>query len=164
MELYIRIKDGQPFEHPIMGDNFKQAFPDIDVNNLPTAFARFERVARPILGVYEVMVSETATYELIDGVYKDVWQKRNMTAEEKTAKQRRIKDFWVLRGQADNFTAWTFDEATCAYLPPIPRPETGDYFWQGTTSSWVETPQYPDDGKEYKLDFASATWVEVTQP
>jgi len=26
MELYIRIKNGQPFEHPILGDNFRQAF------------------------------------------------------------------------------------------------------------------------------------------
>jgi hypothetical protein len=36
------------------------------------------------------MESETATYELIDGVWKDVWRKRDMTAEEKTAKQQGV--------------------------------------------------------------------------
>ena len=32
MELYIRIVDGKPFEHPILGDNFRSVFPDIDTN------------------------------------------------------------------------------------------------------------------------------------
>ena len=42
MELFIRIdENGQAVDHPIMGDNFRQAFPDIDVNNLPSNFARF---------------------------------------------------------------------------------------------------------------------------
>ena len=44
MELFIRVKDGQAFEHPILGDNFRQAFPNINVNNLPSEFARFERI------------------------------------------------------------------------------------------------------------------------
>ena len=31
MELFIQIdENGQAKEHPIMGDNFRQAFPDID--------------------------------------------------------------------------------------------------------------------------------------
>ena len=54
MKLYIRIKDGQTFEHPIFEDNFREAFPDVDVDNLPDEFAHFERVAPPTLGVYEV--------------------------------------------------------------------------------------------------------------
>ena len=54
MKLYIRIKDGQTFEHPIFEDNFREAFPDVDVNNLPDEFAHFERVAPPTRGVYEV--------------------------------------------------------------------------------------------------------------
>ena len=41
MELFIQIRNGQPFEHPIFGDNFRQAFPDVDVDNLPPEFARF---------------------------------------------------------------------------------------------------------------------------
>ena len=123
MELYIRIKDGQPFEHPIFGDNFREAFPDVDVNNLPPEFARFERVERPKPGVYEVMVSDEPTYEFIDGVYKDVWRKRDMTAEEKAATQQHVKDFWAQRPNAENWAAWVFDEATCRYVPPTPCPK-----------------------------------------
>jgi len=161
MSLFICVKDGQPFEHPIIESNFKEAFPDVDLDNLPPEFVRFERVPRPTLGVYEVLVLQDATYELIDGVYKDVWNIRQMTDEEKLAEQQKVKDRWLNFPYKDNCAAWSFDEATCAYQPPIPRPETGSYFWQGTTNSWVERPQYPDDGKEYILDIASATWVEV---
>jgi hypothetical protein len=80
MELFIRIKDGQPFEHPILGDNFRQAFPNIDVNNLPPEYARFERVEKPnSAGTFEV---EELSYQWVDGIVKDVWTVRQMTDEE----------------------------------------------------------------------------------
>ena len=109
MELFIRIVDGQPFEHPILADNFAQAFPDVDVNNLPPEFARFERVALSALEVYEVY--EGVTYELINGLYKDVHHVRPMTDAEKTAKIAYCKD---LPHPED----WVFDEAVCAWQPP----------------------------------------------
>jgi hypothetical protein len=84
MELFIRIVDGQPFEHPIFEDNFRQAFPDVDTNNLPPEFARFERVAIPLLGEYEVY--ESTDYAMVDGVCKDVHRIRLMTNAEKEAK------------------------------------------------------------------------------
>lgn len=165
MELFIRVVNGQPFEHPILGDNFRAAFPDVDVNNLPPEFARFERVVAPKLRPYETVHPDDPTYELVDGVYKDVWHKRDMTPEEIAAKQQETKDEWAVRPNAENFTAWVFDKVHCCFRAPTPCPNDGkNYFWQGTTSSWVETPQYPDDGKRYTLDFASAAWVEVTQP
>ena len=61
MELYIQIKNEQAFQHPILGDNFRQAFPDIDTNNLPSTFARFTRLPEPVLGVYELC--EGCTYQ-----------------------------------------------------------------------------------------------------
>ena len=85
MNLYIRIVNEQPFEHPIFEDNFVQAFPHIDIHNLPPDFARFERVEQPIVGVYEVY--EGVTYEWFDNIVKDVHHLRPMTEEEKTAKQ-----------------------------------------------------------------------------
>lgn len=84
MELFIRIKDGQPFEHPIFGDNFRQAFPDVDVNNLPSEFARFERIQCPQLATtFQV---DEVSYQWIDGIVKDVWTVREMTSEEKSQK------------------------------------------------------------------------------
>jgi len=90
MELFIQIRDGQPFEHPIFGDNFREAFPHINVNNLPPEFARFERVEQPFAaGLFEV---EEVSYQWIDGVVKDVWTARTMTTEEKTQKLQDLSD------------------------------------------------------------------------
>jgi hypothetical protein len=81
MELFIQIRDGQPYEHPIMGDNFRDAYPDIDVNNLPPEFARFERIPQPNISIFEV--NEGVTYEITNGVVHDVWHIRPMTPEER---------------------------------------------------------------------------------
>lgn len=130
MELFIRLKNGAPFEHPILGNNFRAAFPDVDVNNLPPHFARFERVPCPALGVYEV--NDGLTYELIDGIVKDVWHIRPMTPEEKQQKIDFVKN-------SCPYASWTFDEERCAMVPPFPRPDgVKRYFWDEPTVSWKE--------------------------
>lgn len=108
MELFIRIVDGQPFEHPIFGDNFRQAFPDVDVDNLPAGFARFERVEKPVIGPYALY--EGVTYEQKAGVYTDVHHIRAMTAEEKQAKIEKTLSEEHPKG-------WVFDEERCAWIP-----------------------------------------------
>ena len=134
MELYIRIKDGQPFEHPILGDNFREAFPDVDTNNLPPEFASFTRIETPLAGAYEVY--EGVEYQLQeDGSYKDVHIIRDMTAEEKTAKQDAVKADW----EANGFASWTFNEGTCSFDPPAPYPDDGKaYIWNEDITSWEE--------------------------
>lgn len=133
MELFIRIKDGQPFEHPIFGDNFRQAFPAVDTNNLPVEFARFVRVTPPAVGAYEK--NQTVSYQLVDGVYTDVFAVEQMTAEEVAAKQQGVKDVWAQHGYA----SWVFDESTCTYQPPTPMPTDGKiYRWDEPTTSWIE--------------------------
>lgn len=84
LELYIQIRDGQPHEHPIFADNFREAFPDVDTENLPDTFAKFIRVDQPAIGTYDVY--EGVTYQWFDGVVKDVHSVRPMTAKERTAK------------------------------------------------------------------------------
>lgn len=84
LELYIQIRDGQPYEHPIFADNFRQAFPDVDTENLPDTFAKFIRVDAPVPDTYEVY--EGVTYQWVDGIVKDVHSVRPMTDEERTAK------------------------------------------------------------------------------
>ena len=135
MELYIRIQNGQPFEHPIMGDNFRLAFPDVDTNNLPAEFARFVRVAAPAVGVYEK--NQTVSYQLVDGAYTDVFAIEQMTAAEIAAKQQATKDAWATNPVP--MPSWVFDEATCAFTPPTPMPTDGkQYRWIEETTSWVE--------------------------
>jgi len=133
MELFIRIKDGQPFEHPILGSNFREAFPNVNTNNLPTEFARFVRVQAPVVGVYEK--NQTVSYQLVDGVYTDVFSVEQMTIEEIAEKQQATKDAWMPNG----FASWVFNENTCSFEAPTPRPTDGKFYqWDEPTTSWVE--------------------------
>lgn len=133
MELYIRIKNGQPFEHPITAENFHKAFSCVDTNNLPSGFARFERVEKPTLGAYQVY--EGSSYGWVDGVVKDVHHIRLMEEEEKKEKQNKVKTHWANEG----FPSWVFDEVTCSFQPPTPHPADGKlYDWDETTASWRE--------------------------
>lgn len=133
MELFIRIKDGQPFEHPIFGDNFRDAFPDVDVNNLPPEFARFERVDPPVVGTYEVY--EGVEYVQVGDKYTDNHKVRKMKAAEKKAKQEQVKELWATTG----FKSWAFDENTCSFIPPVEMPNDGKlYVWDEPSLSWVE--------------------------
>lgn len=113
MNLYIRLKDGQPFEHPIFEDNFIEAFPDVNLNNLPDWAVPFNRVEKPVLGVYDVY--EGVTYTITDGVATDVHSVRPMTDDEKISKQDYIKSLWTPSASEES---WVFNPDTCQYEPP----------------------------------------------
>jgi len=81
MELFIKIVDGQPSGHPMLGDNFCQVFPDVDTTNLPQEFARFERVEQPYTTDFQVC--EGPVYQWENGVVKDVWTVRDMNDSER---------------------------------------------------------------------------------
>jgi hypothetical protein len=156
MILYIQIENGVPINHPAYEENLLNAF-----GTIPVDWERFVRVKQPTPSVYKTFDDPDYVYEKIDGAWTDVWRLRDMTPEEKLIKQAEVKEWWASRRQLENFSAWVFDEATCDYVPPFPRPDDGKfYFWQGITSSWVEKPPYPDDGKTYRLNFTSAMWEE----
>lgn len=135
MNLYIQLENGEPVNHPIVEENLRQAFPELDLNNLPETFARFERAPGPGIGVYEV--SEGATYEWVDGVIKDVHHIRTMTSEERTAKQDAVKAKW----QQGGFASWIFNEETCRFEAPSPYPADGKFYvWDEPTIRWAEMP------------------------
>jgi hypothetical protein len=129
MELFIRIKDGKPFEHPIVKENMIYAFPDVDLNNPGPNFAKFKRILQPKLGVYEVC--DGCTYEWDGDTVKDVWHIRAMTAEEKQAKIDEVMNY-------KPYPSWLFVEETCSFDPPVPRPEGKYYKWDEESLSWVE--------------------------
>ena len=116
MELFIRIdENGQAVDHPIIGDNFRQAFPDIDVNNLPSNFARFERIPAPIPSPYEK--NHRASYQKrSDGVWVDTYTCDLMTQEEIVALQDQVKAAFAAN---IGFASWTFNETTCRFEPPV---------------------------------------------
>ena len=155
MNLYIETENGVTKNHPAFEDNLVQAF-----GSIPAHWEPFVRVERPLLGIYETMQSNEPTYEKVNGVWTDVWSVREMTAEEKTAKQQATIAVFNLQDQASNWSAWTLDEATCEMVPPILRPDTnvgGFMFWCGADNNWKEAPARPEG--EYKFDFFAWEWV-----
>jgi hypothetical protein len=92
MNLYIQIKDGTAYQHPILEDNLRQAFPTMDLENLPANFARFKRYAQPSptempVGTFQVAV---VAYEWNEEeqCYYDAWSVREMTEQERTLTTR----------------------------------------------------------------------------
>jgi hypothetical protein len=107
MELFIQIRNGEPYEHPIFGDNFREVFPDIDPDNLPPEFARFIRVEQPMPdGPYRKIAQ---SYQWDGGVVKDAWKNYDMTAEEKAEKIELVKSN---KPEGDQ---WVFDEELCQW-------------------------------------------------
>ena len=144
MKCYIKIVGGLPHEHPIVDWNFKQAFPDIDVNNLPPEYCPFVRVQAPILTPYQY--NQTVSYGLVEGTagtYTDIWTCEEMTPEEITAKQDAVKANWAENG---GFASWVFNETTCAYEAPVSMPPDYPgyvYVWDEETLSWSTIEEAP---------------------
>jgi hypothetical protein len=132
MNLYIETENGKPKNHPAFEDNLLQAF-----NTIPENWVAFERVQCPEIGVYEVLESEQPEYQLVDGVYKDVWMVRTMTNEEIEIKKAEAVAAWD-----NHFPSWLFNNDKCAFEAPIPYPQDGKhYYWDEPTVSWkVFTP------------------------
>lgn len=162
MKLYIQTQGGQPINNPAFEDNLMQAF-----GSIPKTWEPFIRVERPTWDVYQVLESATPVYAKVDGVWSDVWSVRDMTAEEKEAKQQATRDAFSSREYAENWSAWVLDEVICEMVPPIPRPEPDQAklsagihtYWCGADNNWKDTPVYPTDGTLYKFDFFAWQWV-----
>jgi hypothetical protein len=113
--LFIQIRDGQPYQHPILEDNFREAFPSIDTGSLPPEFAVFVRLEPGVVpSVYQVLVEE---YVWDGDAVRDNWHARPMTEEEKTNK--------IAEAMAQPHpNGWVFDEEICAWRPDLTAPGT----------------------------------------
>lgn len=164
MNLYIETENGQCKNHPAFGGNLLQAF-----GSIPSNWEPFERVLKPELTVYQTIEGGNSKYEKVDGVWKDVWVIRDMTAEEKLQKQQETLSAFRGRPQAENWSAWTLNEETCVMVPPIPRPNPDKFklrmgvftYWCGAENNWKHTPPYPVDENQYNFDFIAWQWVQV---
>lgn len=153
MALYIQIKNELPINHPVLEENLLYSF-----GSISSEWHLFERTEEPELQAYEVFSVPNVEYKLVNDVYTDVWNVRDMTAEEKLAKQNEVKAQWQQRPNLQNFTTWIFDEDLCRYVAPVPRPE-GDFRWSGIKNNWIALPPYPTDGKLYTFDITTETWI-----
>ena len=164
MNFYIEIENGTTKNHPAYEDNLIQAFGEV-----PAHWEPFIRVQPPEPAVYQVFDSFESVYAKVNGVWTDVWSLRNMTDAEKAAKQQAVITAFNAREQADNWSAWIFDEATCTMVPPIPRPNRDQTkldagiltVWCGADNNWKEAPAKPVDENQYEFDFLAWQWVQV---
>jgi len=149
MNLYIRLRDGQPFEHPLYEDNVQQIFPDMDLANLPNDWARFTRYQQPgsdVLPVGKFEVPEVKYTLSTDGVtWQDTWYIRTMSDDEKNkvtldalASIARIMEY--LTAQANEQIAATTGETQAAwqtFLTALGTVDTSDPF----AVMWPLAPQ-----------------------
>lgn len=158
MNMFIKVVDGQPVDHPAVEENLIKAF-----GHVPEDWEPFLRVVQPDLGVYKVFDPATPSYEKVNGVWTDVWFIRDMTPEEVAKRQQETKDEWdFFHPQKENWTAWGFDVATCRMVPPVPRPTNTNgvpYDWCGADNAWKAVPAYPVDGVQYRFDYIAWQWV-----
>ena len=161
MKLYIKLNNGSPVDHPILEDNLLQTFPGIDLSS-SEEYKEFVRKPRPTIGVYEVI--DNITYGKENEVYTDVYNIREMTAQEKLEKQNETKQNFASTG----WVSWTFDENTCSHIPPIAHPEVVpgiEWFWSENVGNWLEVQPMPPpkDGKYYDLDLDTGYWIEKSK-
>ena len=157
MNLYIETENNVTKNHPALEDNLLQAF-----GSIPAHWEPFIRVERPTLTAYQLLENQEVIYTKVNGTWMDTWSVRDMTAEEKTAKQQATITAFNEQEYASNWSAWTLDEATCTMVPPIPRPALAEsvlMFWCGADNNWKEAPVSPEG--EYKFDFLAWNWVAL---
>jgi len=171
MKLFIQIRDGQPYEHPVSEFNMTQLFPDHNLDIVPDGFATFSRVRAPLLGVYEKF-DETVgyggcVYEPYSGGFRDVWYVVSMTETEKADK---IAEY---RGYPPLFTpSWVFDEVICEWKAPVDYPvdrtdpEAPLYVWRESDTTWVEVVgSHPEGDVPYYFNVNTSSWdLMPTQP
>jgi hypothetical protein len=187
LELYIKIQNGLPVDHPQLKDNVVDAYElsDTDLDGHPD-WLPFIRTEVPKVGIYEV--ADGPHYVRDGNVVNEQWIVRAMTEEERVMKQNQRKFDWKNSGGPTN---WIFDEEKCAYLPPLPYPDDGaPYVWVQEATRWVEIsqphiahpmaageslaerPPYPNflkdpdhpeyDGIVYEFDEEKWEWVPMT--
>jgi hypothetical protein len=152
MRCIIQIDEfGNPVNHPIVINNFLQAFPDLDISGdtAPAGYAWFNRrnqqelLTDPI-GIKQTV--ETSYAQTSDGKgFEDVFQIRDKTPFE-------LNKLILEMSENKPFPSWILDQDTMQFwLPPVERPE-GKYRWEESTQVWVEK-QEGEIGTPSKIPF-----------
>ena len=80
-----------------------------------------------------------------------------MSDAEKKEKQDFVKAQWA---EHNGFASWSFNETTCIFDAPIPKPEDGNnYAWRESDLSWVLIPT-PPQGAGWDFNIETGTWVK----
>jgi hypothetical protein len=135
MKCLIQIDENGNFVgHPIVMDNFLQAFPNIDISNdiPPKGFAWFTRKNSPytIANVPENNTFDSRYIKTSDTTFEDEFYIRPMTQEELDEREQRFLS-------TKPYPSWIADTKNKIWKPPIKRP-VGSWDWDESTLSWIE--------------------------
>jgi hypothetical protein len=139
MKCIIQVDErGNPVNHPILIDNFLDAFPDVDISGdiPPPGFAWFTRKNQQEELKEPVGVKQTidCTYTpTLDGTgFQDHFFIRDRTEEELAELYQRV---------TKPYASWILNTDTLQYEAPVSRPEeteTEKYMWDEPTLSWIK--------------------------
>jgi len=171
MNLYIQIKDNQTINHPIFEDNFIQAFPDIDINNLPNEFAKFRRIPVEDCGLSIDDPSKKLVithYRLADdGFWEDVWEIVNKDNEEiqNYEQYQNEKKLYVATVKLENLK-FKSQEIYVSLTDESEKQAWDTYFsimsFEDPVSHDITIPKYPiknEDGKYIPNLDENGNWV-----
>ena len=153
MDLFIKIDENNKIvNHPCVKENLKAAFPKLnwDSSTPPSGWLKFEKTPQPYHGPYQRIGDPMVTYQIVDGVAKDVWNFIDYTDDEIKAKQDRIKAKWADLPAESRPASWKFNEDICYYEAPVALPADA-------------ASKTNPDGKLYEWDESSLSWKEVTE-
>jgi hypothetical protein len=134
MQLYIKVIDGQPVDHPVLLDNLLQHY-----GTVPPEYQVFHRLVPAGLSSENPFQKVETTYELAsDGItWQDVHTVVDMTDEEKA-------ELIAERESDKPGPNLTFDPTTLSWHFNTSMPLDGkDYHWDYETGQWVETTPIP---------------------
>jgi hypothetical protein len=152
--LFIEIKDGQPYGHPLTGENLLMIYPEMTLPN--DRYMEFQLVEPPNLIQTPYKINDGVVYEIEGNVVKNNFIIRDMTAEEKADK------IALHQARTSPFASWVWNEETCTYVPPVSPPpyvEGVDIYWDEATVSWKPIPTSPGEG--YRFDPLTGNWVTL---
>jgi hypothetical protein len=155
MEFYIRVDGGKIIGHPISSENYKQCFPNHDINTVPPGYAEFRRIEKPSIGHYE-KCPETGVYDWDGNIVFDRWDITPLTEKEKKEKISKEISRWENSPEGKiKYPSWIFNEEECRHFPPKPLPKESllpnqfyewdeeSVNWKIVTNTFEFAPQWP---------------------
>ena len=147
MDLFIRIENGSPVDHPITLENLQMVYPGFDPANPPENFMPFVKLGVPYRDFFEVY--EGVTYIMESNYVTETHHVRPMTSEEKQNYINDLKQQFIENGGDED---WYFDENLLTFVPSVPYPTDGQkYMWDKDNNIWILDNReitYPDLSEE----------------
>lgn len=131
----IKIRNGAPHGDPFIWSNYHLAFPEMDIDNLPDNY--MEYFPQKYTQAHPHDKKTGYTYEIQDGVVKQVFQTTRMEGTELEEYHTQVKSDWYAETE---YNSWNYDANTSIFYPPTPYPEDdpdNEYEWNEANTTWV---------------------------